>query len=139
MKPIYLFPVVLAVSLSALRSQELDVEWKVDELNGKIPLSLAHLWGQTLSIGGQTRSIDLVKFELLNQADRPRTLRVSLQLMGLGEQSTRTVSLAPKEKKTFELSPLVDPKLASGVEDERVGKLQLEVKEGANVVYAEIK
>ena len=51
----------------------------------------------------------------------------------------RTVSLGPNEKRKFEASPVVDPKLAASVEDERVGKLQVEVKEDANVVYADLK
>jgi hypothetical protein len=132
---------VLLLSLIAgrLSAQELTVNCKIDDLNGKIPLCLAHLWGQTLTIGGKATPIELVEFQFNNEADRPRTLQVSLQLMGLGESTTRTVNLAAKEKKIFAVSPVVDPKLANAVEDERVGKLQLEVKEGANVVHADLK
>ena len=125
MKTRYVSLLFLVSGLSPLWSQDLAVKCKVDGLGGKVPLSLAHIWGQKITMDGQTMPMELVQFEFANQTDHQRTLQVGLRLVGLGEPSMRTVSLGPNEKKKFAASPVVDPKLVASVEDERVGKLQI--------------
>ena len=62
-----------------------------------------------------------------------------LHLVGLGDESTQTIECAPDSIQQIPASPIVDPRLVSDVEDERIGKLQIEVREGRELVYSDVK
>jgi hypothetical protein len=119
--------------------QDVTAKVQVDTINSKVPLALAHLWGQT--IRGLTPSdvvYEMANVEIQNNAAQLRTFQLKLELQGLGPAAIKTVQVGPMTKTVVRCSPGLDWNLASSYVDERIVKLSVELDEGQNVVYSDV-
>jgi len=122
-------------------SQDVTVE-KVNissSFKGRIPLSISHLLGQRRKPPFPTNSYELVELTLANHTPETKTVELTLELVGLGQASSKTVVIKPNESVKVEASPIIEPRLIQDIVDERIGKLKIEVEEGSERVYSDTK
>jgi len=118
--------------------QDVTVKVQIESMNGKVPLALAHLWGQTIKgILPDNLTYELAIVEIQNNSSQSKTLQLKLEIQGLGSASTKTVELGPMEKAVVRSSPILDWGLVSNYVDERAEKLTVELTEGQNVLYSD--
>ena len=129
---------VILIAWASL-AQDLAVKVHVDGLNGKVPLALAHLYGQKLKEPfAKMGSYEMVAVELENKSSQARTLQLKLDLPGLGAETIQTVQIGSLAKTVVRGSPIIDSKLIGDYTDERIGKLKIEVMDGQTVVYSDV-
>jgi hypothetical protein len=118
--------------------QDVTVKVQIESMNGKVPLALAHLWGQTIKgVLPDNLTYELAIAEIQNNSSQSKTLQLKLEIQGLGSAATKTVELGPREKAVVRSSPILDWGLVSNYVDERVEKLTVELTEGQNVLYSD--
>ncbi len=119
--------------------QDVVVKVKIDSINDKVPLALAHLWGQTIrNLAASDVVYEMADVEIQNNSAQSRTFNLKLELQGLGPISMKTVEVGPMTKNVVRSSPGLDWNLASSCVDERVAKLSVVLEEGQNVVYSDV-
>jgi hypothetical protein len=120
-------------------AQDLEVKAEPLTINGRVPLALAHLYGQEFT--GALAKVgpwEMARVELENKALRSRTLQLKLELQGLGRESTKTVQVGPSSTTEVLSSPIIDLRLLREFVDERVAKLEVEVVEDQAIVYSNV-
>jgi hypothetical protein len=124
---------------TATFGQDVTVKVEVGDINGKVPLAIAHLWGQTITgLMKDGETYEMARIEIQNNSAQARTFQLKLELQGLGTAATKTVEIGPMDKAIMEGSPILDWNLVSNYVDERVAKLTVELAEGQNVVYSDV-
>jgi hypothetical protein len=118
-----------------------DLEVKAEELtiNGRVPLALAHLYGQKFT--GALAKVglwEMAKVRLQNKALRSRTFQLKLELQGLGSECIKTVQVGPSSTTEVLSSPIIDLRLLREMVDERIAKLKVEVVEDQAIVYSDV-
>jgi len=132
---LFLFACISAV----LFGQDITAKVHLDTINGKVPLALAHLWGQTLS--GLTQNpfvFEMASVEIQNNSSQARTLQLKLELEGLGSASMKTVEVGPMAKVVVQGSPVLDWNVVRNYVDAREAKLSIVLQEGQSVVYSDM-
>jgi len=124
---------------AVLFGQDITAKVHLDTINGKVPLALAHLWGQTLSGFAQNPFVfEMARVEIQNNSSQTRTLQLKLELEGLGSASMKTVEVGPMAKVVVQGSPVLDWNVVRNYVDERVAKLSVVLREGQSVVYSDM-
>ena len=136
----YLFLLCILGCLStATFGQDVTVKVQIEGINGKVPLALAHLWGQTITgLTPDNVTYEMTGVEIQNNSAQTRTFQLKLELQGLGTAATKTVEVGPMNKVVVQGSPILDWNLVSNCVDEQVAKLTVELAEGQNVVFSDV-
>jgi len=137
-KVVFVLCALIRLSLAGY-SQDLEVKAEEFTISGRVPMALAHLYGQKFSGAlAEMGQWEMVKVELMNKASRSRTFQLNLELQGLGSESSTMVQVEPNSKIEVRSSPIIDLQLLRQVVDERVAKLKVEVVEDQTVVYSNV-
>lgn len=139
MKLLIILCIIVGSIATATFGQDVTVKVQIEDINGKVPLALAHLWGQTIT--GLTQdnvTYEMTSVEIQNNSAQPRMFKLKLELQGLGTAATKTVEVGPMNKVVVQGSPILDWNLVSSCVDEQVAKLTVELVEGQNLVYSDV-
>jgi len=130
---------LLAHLVAASFTQEVDVKVHIETINGRVPLSLAHLWGQRIEgLTADSVTYEMVRVEVQNNLPKLRTFHLKLELQGLGGPCVKTVSIGPMARAFVSGSPALNWDIVSGWVDERVGNLSVQLEEAGSLIYSDV-